>query len=275
VIENNSVATILYSDGFKHLMGLFRALQKNKEYSERALFLTSKVIEVIAAHYTVWQYRFDNIIALKKDINEELDWVEQIALDNPKNYQIWGYRQLLLKHSRQKVLQRELPILDIMIADDSKNYHVWSYRKWIVQWCDDYSHELAFVDKCLKSDVYNNSAWCHRFFVIAHSLANWDDELEYVKRQIEISPKNESSWNYIVGLFDKYEKPLSSLESFALSFANLDDEHIESVPALEVLVKIYKEQNTRRALKGYELLSSKYDTIRSKYWEYQKGLISS
>lgn len=274
VIERNPVSTILYTDEFKEVMGIFRALQEREEYSERALYMTEKVIELIAAHYTVWQYRYGLIVKLGKDIHEELDWVEQIALDNTKNYQIWGYRQLLLKQSGEKNMRRELPLLEMMLSEDSKNYHVWSYRKWCVQWCEDWSYELPFVAKMVGDDVYNNSAWCHRFFVVSHELSDGvlEREIKYTQEQIALAPKNESAWNYLVGVLEKAGKPLSHIQEFVSQYAQLDGE-VKSMPALEVLTKIYKDSDPVLALKGYELMGSKYDTMRVKYWEYQRSLI--
>lgn len=282
-IEDSSVASILYTDKFKTVMGLFRALQQKEEYSECALALTGSVIELIAAHYTVWQYRHQIIIRLNKDINKELEWVDEITLDNPKNYQIWGYRQSLLKHLNMRDIHRDIPIIDVMIEDDPKNYHVWSYRKWCVQWCDDWSNELPFVDKCLEKDVYNNSAWCHRYFTVCHSekLSEqvFDYEVEYTMGKISLAPHNESSWNYLVGLFEKADKSLIPLEIFAQRFIKMEgpsDAHEISLWAFEVLTRIYKEKGeTAQVIENYELLRDKYDVMRANYWDYQRKLLLS
>lgn len=94
-------------------MNYFRAVVKANELSERALRLTDEVIRLNAANYTAWYrppsplagvsrahdvllrpfvaryYRRKVLAALKTDFKEELQWVERIAAENPKNYQIW------------------------------------------------------------------------------------------------------------------------------------------------------------------------------------------
>lgn len=269
-------------------MGLLRALQTNEEYSDRALFITEEAIKLNAAHYTVWQYRYHNIVNLKKDLNKELDWVEGIAIDNTKNYQIWNYRQLLLKLQENPDTKREFPLIEVMLDDDSKNYHVWSHRKWLVKFFNKFDAELDFVDKLIEEDVYNNSAWSHRFFaVFGDAKINNKDitdeiferELEFTKDKISIAPQNVSSWNYLVALFEETGKDLSQLKSFALQYAdvlaqNADIEKIKSVPALETLAKIYTKSDPQLAFKGYDLLAIKYDKIRKNYWDYKKKSLS-
>ncbi|CDR39913.1 CYFA0S04e00496g1_1 [Cyberlindnera fabianii] len=280
-LEGVNIATIMYSDEYKHTLGLLRALQAKKEYSDRALALTADAIALNAAHYTLWQYRYHNVIELKKDIDAELNWVEDIAIDNPKNYQIWHYRQMLLEYWGKKDAKREFPIIETMLDDDTKNYHVWSYRKWVVQWTGQWEQELSFVEKFIERDVYNNSAWSHRFFaVFGLGLDQVTDqvferEVKYAKEQIALAPHNVSSWNYLIGVFNKLNKPLAPLKDFASQYATITDSMtpIQSIPALELLTKIYKTSEPDLAIKGYELLGSKYDTIRRNYWDYQKSLI--
>ncbi|CCH41018.1 hypothetical protein BN7_555 [Wickerhamomyces ciferrii] len=288
-VEGVQVSQILYSDEYRQVLGLLRALQSQKEYSERALFITQEAIKLNAAHYTVWQYRYHNIIELGKDIEEELEWVEDIALDNIKNYQIWNYRQLLLKKQETPNPKKEFPLIQVMLDDDPKNYHVWSHRKWLVQFFNKYDEELPFVDYFIEHDVYNNSAWSHRFFTIFSQVEKsgkaitdeiFEEEVEYTKDQIKIAPQNVSSWNYLIGLYESSGKELSNLEEFVLTYANVlnegsDLESLKSIPALEILIKIYSKSNKSLASKGYDLLSTKYDPIRKNYWEYQKKQITT
>ncbi|KAH3681005.1 hypothetical protein WICPIJ_008013 [Wickerhamomyces pijperi] len=283
VEPNNPVTTILYSDEYKNIFGHLAALLAAKEYSERAYALTNAAIEQNAAHYTVWQYRFKIVVALGKDLEKELDWLEEIALDNVKNYQIWNYRQLLIKKLELKSMKRELPLLETMLDEDSKNYHVWGYRKWVVSYCGDYSNELAFVNKLIKADVYNNSAWSHRYFAVVNlsqiSDFDFDSEVQYVKENINLAPNNYSSWNYLIGIHEYFKKDLTDLEDFVNTHTeDMLDTEVEGViskPGLELLVKILTLKGEKeKAAKGLDLLASKYDTIRVNYWNYQKSLLS-
>ena len=62
---------------------------------------------------------------------------------NPKNYQIWYHRRVLLqdlypKHSLKKdFLHSELGYITSVLDEDSKNYHAWSHRQWLIATIND------------------------------------------------------------------------------------------------------------------------------------------
>lgn len=70
---------------------IFRALSSVSppEHSRRALDITEHVIRLNPAHYTVWQYRFQTLLAINADLMEELEWSGEFARDNLKSYQVW------------------------------------------------------------------------------------------------------------------------------------------------------------------------------------------
>lgn len=167
----------------------------SNEHSPRVLDLTAHIIDLNPAHYTVWLYRATTLFALSSSIKDELAWVNEVALENQKNYQIWHHRQLLISTlldgpsptadekdvhitSRESILdlaRSELLFMSMMFERDSKNYHVWSYRQWLVRRLEifpsqvhDFAgpNEIAAVEQLLDQDVRNNSAWSHRFFVV-------------------------------------------------------------------------------------------------------------
>jgi len=69
-----------------------------EECSPRCLRLTERVISMNPAHYTVWLYRFKIVSTLKLSVPEEIQWLNEVALNNLKNYQIWHHRQLLMDY---------------------------------------------------------------------------------------------------------------------------------------------------------------------------------
>ncbi|CUM45317.1 uncharacterized protein AC631_00433 [Debaryomyces fabryi] len=290
--EEPQLCQILYDNEYKETMGLLLALMQKDEHSERALWVTEKGIELLASHYTIWNYRYNILIGLNKDLYEELDWCEQIALENEKNYQIWNYRQLII----EKIIKddggngfnphREFPIMNAMLQEDTKNHHVWSYRKWLVERFDLYDDEkeLQFVDQNLEYDLRNNSAWTHRFFLkfgpqnVSQDIVT--QEIELTKSKILICPQNPSSWNYLFGIYKKFNKDVSELYEFCLTFANVQESPdvevvITSTYALEMLATIYqRRRQPALAVKVYDLLSTTYDPIRANYWNYEKGKIT-
>ena len=295
---DNELCQIMYTDEYKQVMGIARKMMQDKEYSERALILTSKVIDLVSAFYTIWNYRFSIVESLLENsysndkqafVNKEMDWLDDITLNNPKNYQIWSYRQALLNIHPSPDMKRELPILQIMIDEDTKNYHVWSYRKWCVQFFQDYTNELQYTDSLIQRDVYNNSAWTHRMFVLKYVQADTEMvryEIDYTKEKIEFVPQNVSSWNYLRGLYEifleyKYDEEIIE---FAKTFTNniLDIDvcreetvsqfpPIESSFALEFLADVYSQDSTKctNAIKALSALALKYDPIRKGLWNYK------
>lgn len=65
------------------------------------------------------------------DLSDELDFIDGIAEENPKNYQVFHHRQKIVEEMSKRGtanFERELDFTKQMIEADHKNYHVWSYR---------------------------------------------------------------------------------------------------------------------------------------------------
>lgn len=259
---------IMYDEEYKSTMGTLLALMQRKEYSRRALYLTELGIELLASHYTTWIYRFSILQNLPNtNYYDELDWCEQVALDNEKNYQIWNYRQLIIneivkteddKKGSKFDPHREFPILEAMLDSDPKNHHVWSYRKWLVEKFDLFNDEKerSFADQAINADLLNNSAWSHRFFLnfvqdTTPSVETINSEIAYVKDKIMQCPQNSSSWNYLEGIYDKFDMNLTDLDEFASDFVNLDSGKVKSSFALELLVRISKQKGDSEKTAAY------------------------
>ncbi|QPG75169.1 hypothetical protein FOA43_002517 [Brettanomyces nanus] len=285
-----AVCKILYSEEYKKLMSCLRGLMAVNELSPRALYMTELVIGKVAAHYTVWLYRYKNIKKIVEEtdkegwhrvLEDELKWCGRVALANEKNYQIWHYREdiieLMISHlyggdsDKYDVEKEEFPIIETLIDRDEKNYHVWTHRRWLVERFKMYGspRELEFTEKRLAEDVRNNSAWNHRFFVLFGGKgeefeADFDTELGFVKRQVCRSPTNPSSWNYLRGICAK--KGFVQLKEFVTQFTE-QKETDPVIPALEILAEIYKEEKQQDKWREvYEQLK-KVDPIRQNYWE--------
>lgn len=282
-------------------MGYLRAVMASKEHSPRVLELTEHIITLNAAHYTVWLYRANTLFALNSSVPDELAFVNEIALDNQKNYQIWHHRQLLIEHlypsissspsSLEALADSERDFITLMFNEDAKNYHVWSYRQYLVVKLDMFNEkELKSVEDLIRRDVRNNSAWSYRFFLVFSDpkyatmglRANEfdanipkdivDRELEYAKSATYEAPQNQSSWNYLRGVVRKGGVELESLEGFAGDFVRLEDgEDVRSSHALEFLAEVWAERGEReKADRALELLGDKYDKIRKNYWDWRR-----
>lgn len=292
----DELCEIMYTDEYKELLGIARTLMEQGEMSERALDLTTKVIDLAPAFYTIWNYRFDILMFLvdgmtagqkAQRLNKELDWVDEFTLNNPKNYQLWSYKQTILASHPAPVFKRELPVLKFMIDDDTKNYHVWSFRKWCTLFFNDFSNELPYSDSLIQRDVYNNSAWTHRMFVFKNLKPDdtlVETELEYVMNKIAMVPQNISVWTYLRGFYENFlggiydDRVVEFTREFTKNVTDLDLQDpltilpdIESSYALEFLAHVYskKETTVKNAKAAYIGLSRKYDPIRKPYWDMQ------
>jgi len=280
-----------------------------KEYSPRVLKLAEHIITLNPAHYTVWLYRASTIFALDLSIHEELEWVNEIALENEKNYQIWHHRQLLIDHlypsiasdpaALSALANSERNFMTLMFNADSKNYHVWSYRAYLVKKLDlfDSNYELESIEAMIRTDVRNNSAWSHRFFLIfsnpSYSTPGskatepdpaipdmiLDREIEYAKAATFEAPQNQSPWNYLSGVLKKGGRSLSTLTCFAEEFVKIDDgkeEDVKSSHALDFLADAWAEEGkVEIADKALRLLGDKYDRVRKNYWDWKRGLLKA
>lgn len=248
-----------YLNQFGLAMSYLRAVMASKEYSPRVLNLTEHIISLNAAHYTVWLYRASTIFALNSSIPEELEWVNETALENQKNYQIWHHRQLLLDHlyaqiqkeeedirkERIKQLAKsEVEFMGKMFDEDAKNYHVWSYRQYLVRKLSMWGpSEIRSLEALITQDVRNNSAWSHRFFVVFSDPGYatpeckavepdplipsevLEREVKFAQEKVELAPQNQSPWNYLRGVLRKGDRKLSELVQWAEKYAKIRGEN--------------------------------------------------
>ncbi|KAL1923043.1 uncharacterized protein VTP21DRAFT_9419 [Calcarisporiella thermophila] len=272
----NPLVPIAYSQEYQDAMNYFRAIAKTDECSERALRLTTDIISMNPAHYTIWQYRQKILFTLNKDMDAELDLIESMVECNPKCYQLWHHRQVIVEKLGDA--SRELDFIEEALIQEPKNYHAWSYRQWVIRKFNLWDKELEFIEDLLLEDVRNNSAWNQRFFVVFEGPVEATpdvikEEINYAMDKILLAPNNASPWNYIKGLLNKTTEFRDVVENFCKT-------QLETEPnkhALACLVEIYEEEAQRgskervqEAIEYCTQLASKHDKIRKAYWTYRK-----
>ncbi|GJJ14985.1 hypothetical protein Clacol_009255 [Clathrus columnatus] len=297
------VAPILYSEEYRDATDYFRGVVRAGEKSQRVLDLTEHLIRLNPGHYSVWQYRYDTLLAIKADLREELRRMDELATTHMKTYQVWHHRQLLIEQLHEP--DSELDFIKTILDIDSKNYHTWGYRQWILAHFnreDLWIAEIRYVEQMLKKDLRNNSAWNHRFFVLwsngrRESGEIQDEflrtEIQFVKDNISLAPNNDAAWNYYRGVLQHTNQPFSTQLNFVKLYAEERDSDSDTdsevvldldnpspgpravLPcaiAMEFLAEIYEEKRTPedidKAISLYHKLTI-LDKIRKSYWEWR------
>ncbi|KAF5325492.1 hypothetical protein D9619_009721 [Psilocybe cf. subviscida] len=334
----NPIAPIFYTEEYKDATNYFRAIVRANEKTHRVLDLTENIIRQNPAHYSAWQYRYETLLCLlpaetemqdglPRLLGQELALMDELAVLFLKTYQVWHHRRLLVQLTKQPT--RELSFIKKGLQVDAKNYHTWSYRQWLLASCygpgavtetdedeDEllvdqsnavWAAELDFIDTMLVSDVRNNSAWHHRFFVVfecgdgsdrAHVLRR---ELVYAKQSISLAPNNPSAWNYLRGVLSHTGTPFASQRDFARLYAfsrsgpvrrdivdldnppPSDDAELPCVHAMEFLADILEIEGVAKAKTGpqeaaqaieqaveiWKKLAYEQDSIRKRYWVHR------
>ncbi|OAF69385.1 CAAX farnesyltransferase subunit alpha [Intoshia linei] len=211
------IVKINYGPQFLDALSYFRAIIVSGELSERALELTSTVLNFNPGNYTAWLYRQRLVRKLNIPSESDMDFNAIAIQKTAKNYQVWQYRTQLVEYADKKNIDidKEFEFLDDILNQDSKNYHAWQYRQWVLTTFDKWGDEMDYVEKMLTIDFRNNSAWNQRYETIKRCLSFKSDdivkrELEYCKAIIKMDINNESVWNYIVGVGTTYGRNLCS-----------------------------------------------------------------
>ncbi|KAF5465328.1 hypothetical protein F2P56_015347 [Juglans regia] len=296
------VVPIAYKEEFVETMDYFRAVYLADERSARALRLTAEVIDLNAGNYTVWHFRRSILEALDADLNDELDFIENIARSNSKNYQIWHHRRWVAERLGTDSARKELEFTKNIFSIDAKHYHAWSHRQWVLLALGGWEDELGYCQQLLEEDIFNNSAWNQRFFVITKSPllggleAMRESEVSYTVEAILTYPENESPWRYLRGLYkgDTQSwvndpqvssvclKVLNATNNCMFALSTLLDllchglqPSQEFNDAVDTLKPSGPDQPDSDLVKKVCSILEHIDPIRANYWKWRKSKLSS
>ncbi|XP_072965756.1 protein farnesyltransferase/geranylgeranyltransferase type-1 subunit alpha [Typha angustifolia] len=296
------VVSIAYRDEFRETMDYFRAVYLADERSRRALDLTTEAIEMNPGNYTIWHFRRLVLEALNVDLLEERNFVDQIAKGNSKNYQIWHHRRWVAEKLGPEAASKEHEFTRRILACDAKNYHAWSHRQWVLQALGGWENELDYCQKLLEEDVFNNSAWNQRYFVITRSPLHGgletmrNSEIDYTIEAILAHPQNESPWRYLRGLFkgdisllvsdnrvcEVCLKVLKSNQSYTFALSQLLDLLCYGFqPSSELKGAVEALRDSRSGLSDANLATTicsileTADPMRLNYWTWRRSNLPS
>lgn len=146
-----------------------------------------------------------------------------------------------------------------------------------------YENELDFVDKLLKADQRNNSAWNQRFHIIKTFYGLDGDtiqqEISYVLEKMQIIKNNESAWNYLRGVICHNSGKLSDYPEVQEICERHFNSGYQEACLVSYLFDLYREKYLldktdetyyEKAVECLNILATKCDKIRKKYWTYLK-----
>ncbi|KAE8210443.1 hypothetical protein CF327_g5681 [Tilletia walkeri] len=216
---------------------------RRKAALEAELALLDDMAAGSMKNYQIWQQRKRVVTALG-DPSRELDFTASVLDIDAKNYHTWVYRQWVLCYFgglpstsalRNSSTASAPPALTPSSASAGQKDDIAEAAEGAFPQLWD--GELEYTDGLLDTDLRNNSAWNHRFFVLFASgrarerVADREgtDEVEWIRREagfakskIVLTPNNASAWNYLRGILrlnpSQSPRPLTtSASSFALS----------------------------------------------------------
>lgn len=295
----NPIVPISYTDEFRETMDYFRAVYVADERSLRALQLTAEAVTLNAGNYTVWQFRRLVLEALNADLNKELEFVDGIVEGNSKNYQLWHHRRWVAEKLGTDVTTRELEFTKKILSKDAKHYHAWSHRQWALQALGGWEDELAYCQHLLKDDIFNNSAWNQRYFVVTRSPllggleAVRESEVTYTVNAIMEHPENESPWRYLRGLYRNDTQALvkdPQVASVCLEILTAKNNYVHALsmlldllcrgfqPSLEMRNAVHGLTSESGA-QGSDLVKvvcsvlELVDPMRANYWKWRRNMV--
>lgn len=137
-----------------------------------------------------------------------MEFIQAFTIATPKNYQLWQHRQIIVERmASAEVAAADLEATKVQLSLDAKNIHCWQYRQWLLRHFDlPFESELDYTETLLEKDIYNNSAWNHRYFLIKNSKTYKNEVLIQEFDKILSSflngsnEDNECFWNYLAAL---------------------------------------------------------------------------
>ena len=270
------VLKIKYREKEIKLMDIFRAVLLSKEISLRVYELTTSVIFCFPTNYVAWVLRRECLDKVKEiDPYQELNWLDDLMVDNQKNYQIWHHRKLLIE--KMNDVSHEKTVLDNVFNFEPKNFHAWSHRIWMIRRFNNVEGEFDFIDKMLKNDIKNNSVWNYRFFLVQfvnNNKLNKDiieKEIKYAIDLIKIVPKNECPYCYIRGYITKFGYKYNDFNFVKEELEKILEENENNSYGLMLLLDYYEEEkNEKKFNETIEKLIT-IDFIRKKYYNWRKS----
>lgn len=139
---------------------------------------------------------------------------------NSKNYQVWHHRRIIVEWLQDP--SEELSFIETVLCKDAKNYHAWQHRQWCIQTFKQvylYTH----MQKIRIIFFYDKQ---YEYQTYNYDCSLYDKELEYVEQLLNDDVRNNSAWNqryFVISNTTKFEQEVIDKEvEFALEKIELE-----------------------------------------------------
>lgn len=294
----------------------------SEELIRKDLKLVSKLGGSNPKNYQIWYHRrnlleksFSDIATgltmdetLSSLLDDELDYISSVFDEDAKNYHVsLSQNSVPLEFDNYRI--SNFYILHAIICNAHECflncfYQAWSHRQWIlktVNMTEKWEEEMDFVDKLLKDDIRNNSAWNQRWFVVHRGSKSTPIRLEVAREEIKFSiskacldPYNESAWRYFVAFVKEQLQAIGKTSEFTEFLESCQDaitdtkkifeeeskkDGMECIHMIAAYIDILEMKGDAKSLsnaqKLAEELGDRYDTVRRTYWMLRSKQLKS
>ncbi|KAK3739774.1 hypothetical protein RRG08_028213 [Elysia crispata] len=191
--------------------------KKDGELDEELLHLCGEVLAANPDFYTLWNYRKEVFLELRKSKSPtelqnlflaELFFLESCLRMNPKSYGTWHHRCFVMDTMPDPDWLRELELCNQFLKYDERNFHCWDYRRFIVKRANvSPEAELDFSMSKISNNFSNYSSWHYRSKLLplihpdsGQPMGVSEDallkEYELVQNGFFTDPDDQSNWFY-------------------------------------------------------------------------------
>jgi len=160
------------------------AERSQKNLTLDAFKLTTKLLNMSADCYSIWNYRKEILTDLETTLpdstleryKDELKWIEQLLPQHPKSYWVWFHRKWLVLRIPDMDWSRELSLCTRALDLDIRNFHCWNYRRFVTNYGKVTTQsELDYTTKKIEQNFSNYSSWHQRSYLLKN-IANDNPE---------------------------------------------------------------------------------------------------
>jgi len=203
--------SIAFTNGMSHV---FQNRNIEKE-NESNLKISQKLLSGNPDVSTLWNIRkeiFLNMLTREGNIDElfheELMFLQNCLLVNPKSYGVWNQRVFVLKNMIKPNWNEELKLCDLFLKHDARNFHCWDYRRYVVKNANITPEaELEFSMKKITENFSNYSSWHYRSkllpLIYPDEVSPGRVKEEVLLKEFELAqnafftdPNDQSAWFY-------------------------------------------------------------------------------